>query len=216
MTTDDFMTDYTRTTYLHAQVMVEYNHNMAGVIRMDTNENIENYTRTMYIHTQMMADYNRNMSNIIRMNAASPPPPSSTRRSTPTRRDTNTTRRNNRVDAETLVLFLNQLNPEYGTLTDEQIERATEEIEYEEAENSETRCPIALDEFEPGELICRIRHCGHIFKCESIARWFTTHTCCPVCRHDLLETEENRASDSWARIFDISGSYTIEFPRPFT
>ena len=49
--------------------------------------------------------------------------------------------------------------------TPTQIAHATQIIEYDSSVNyANSSCPITLDYFEDGELICMIRHCKHIFK----------------------------------------------------
>lgn len=50
------------------------------------------------------------------------------------------------------------------------------------SEESETRCPISLEDFYVGESICKITSCGHIFKREAIYQWLNNHNRCPVCR----------------------------------
>jgi len=104
-----------------------------------------------------------------------------------------------------------------------QIANATENVLYTTETFPEiTQCPISLDEFEDGEVVCQIRHCRHIFKSRNIRRWFETHTCCPVCRHDLENPNpESAPSSIWSSLFnrslDVSGNdvYTVEFPLRF-
>jgi hypothetical protein len=69
-------------------------------------------------------------------------------------------------------------------LTQEQMNNAIETIEYEE-NMIEERCPITLENFAVGESICRIRHCGHIFKSSGLMQWFNRNVRCPVCRYDI-------------------------------
>jgi hypothetical protein len=70
-------------------------------------------------------------------------------------------------------------------LTNEQIEAATEIFEYSIGEYPHTVCPISLEEFVEGEQVCRIMHCGHIFREPAIRNWFRQNVRCPVCRHDI-------------------------------
>ena len=56
---------------------------------------------------------------------------------------------------------------------------------------SETRCPISLDDFVVGEELCEIKHCHHIFKWSSLQGWFSRNTCCPVCRYDIRQEDDN-------------------------
>lgn len=50
---------------------------------------------------------------------------------------------------------------------------------------SSTTCPITLEDFHDGELLCEIRHCHHIFKETALRNWFIRNTHCPVCRYDI-------------------------------
>jgi hypothetical protein len=71
--------------------------------------------------------------------------------------------------------------------TAEQINTATEQIEYINSGSNSTNCPITLDDFEEGEQVTRILHCGHIFKKSAIDNWFCRNVRCPVCRYDIRE-----------------------------
>jgi len=52
-------------------------------------------------------------------------------------------------------------------------------------DQAELTCPITLEEFENGELLCRIRYCRHVFKWKYLQEWFCTSSHCPVCRYDI-------------------------------
>jgi hypothetical protein len=89
------------------------------------------------------------------------------------------------MDAFTTIL---QSTPEERVLlTASQIDAATEIVQYDCDLMNHTQCPITLEEFVESEPVCRITHCGHIFKRTNLMRWFDTNTCCPVCRHNLIE-----------------------------
>jgi hypothetical protein len=67
-----------------------------------------------------------------------------------------------------------------------QIENATRRVNYGNIISPvNTSCPISMDTFSNEDNVMMIRHCGHIFKCESILNWFETHCTCPVCRYDI-------------------------------
>ena len=184
---------------------------------------INEYNQIIRTHTEMMSEYNSNIRNIlsiIQRNGEYTHTPASTP----------TTRSSSRSDIATLIYLLSQagVDDARAGLSQSQIENATESVLYTpEAFPEITQCPISLDEFEDGELVCQIRHCRHIFKRRNIMRWLETHTCCPVCRHDLenANTEPGRAqapSSIWSSLFnrssDISGNdvYTVEFPVSFS
>jgi hypothetical protein len=69
------------------------------------------------------------------------------------------------------------------------LERFNETVEYinyrQNMNNNEVRCPISLEEFNENEVICRIKHCSHIFKITPLINWMKINTYCPVCRYDL-------------------------------
>nr|KYP68156.1 putative RING-H2 finger protein ATL5G [Cajanus cajan] len=52
-------------------------------------------------------------------------------------------------------------------------------------------CVICLGEFEEGEWLKHLPHCGHGFHVLCIDTWFQSHSNCPLCRsfvhHHLLE-----------------------------
>lgn len=77
----------------------------------------------------------------------------------------------------------------------EQIEDAIESVIYDPS-FSQLQCPISLEAFDDGEEICRIIHCGHLFKKTSLMSWFERNVRCPVCRYDIREyQEENYDND---------------------
>jgi hypothetical protein len=80
-------------------------------------------------------------------------------------------------------------------LTEEQINNATETFNYRAGEYTHTTCPISLDEFQEGERICRINHCGHMFRDAAIKNWFRRNVRCPVCRHDIRTQNETEPAD---------------------
>jgi len=72
------------------------------------------------------------------------------------------------------------------TLSPEQFSRSTEQIIYSDISGNEReRCPISFDEFQQGEHLIKILHCGHIFKTVPLNNWFLRSSTCPVCRYDL-------------------------------
>ncbi len=91
---------------------------------------------------------------------------------------------------------INNLQDVIVTPSQEQIDLATSDYIYTERDqvsNPEQRCPISMDEFEIGDTLCRINYCGHIFKKQSLVRWFGTNVRCPVCRFDIrdIDTSNN-------------------------
>jgi len=72
--------------------------------------------------------------------------------------------------------------------TERQITDATQLINYSENETyNNTSCPITMEEFDDGEQICQIKHCGHNFREDALRNWFRTNVRCPVCRYDIRD-----------------------------
>jgi hypothetical protein len=71
--------------------------------------------------------------------------------------------------------------------TIQQIQNSTTLIIYNPVQDplTNTICPITLEEFVSGEQLLRINYCGHIFKANSLHRWFVRNKVCPSCRHDI-------------------------------
>ncbi len=88
---------------------------------------------------------------------------------------------------DTFTTILQTQPEERIRLTASQIDAATEMIHYDCDTMNQTQCPITLEDFSDGDQVCKIIHCGHIFKRANLMRWFDTNTCCPFCRHNLIE-----------------------------
>ena len=52
-------------------------------------------------------------------------------------------------------------------------------------------CPITMTEFEPGNIVSRIKTCRHIFSKDALTNWFSRNVRCPICRFDIRETPIN-------------------------
>jgi len=46
-------------------------------------------------------------------------------------------------------------------------------------------CPISLEPFQVGDVVCQIQGCGHIFKRPLLMNWLRRSSRCPVCRYQL-------------------------------
>ena len=84
--------------------------------------------------------------------------------------------------------FMNSESSTPPVPTLQQFTQATETLVF----NSESMsriptmtCPITLEDFQHGELLCQIKHCRHIFKEHALRNWFVRNTHCPVCRYDI-------------------------------
>uniref|UniRef100_A0A6C0JXU1 RING-type domain-containing protein n=1 Tax=viral metagenome TaxID=1070528 RepID=A0A6C0JXU1_9ZZZZ len=81
-------------------------------------------------------------------------------------------------------------------LNTSEIDRNVSIVTYSSSE-TETRCPISLEDFYVGESICKINNCGHFFKRDALYRWFNSHTTCPVCRSNVLPTPRNIVNNTY-------------------
>jgi len=81
--------------------------------------------------------------------------------------------------------------------TDTEIENACELFEYMSSiELINSRCPITLSEFQQGDQVRRIRHCGHTFIADAIISWFQNNVICPVCRYDIRNYNEENTENT--------------------
>ena len=136
-------------------------------------------------------------------------PPSSIPRMN--RRDYLQNRRSNVLDNPSFNILENILNNNMPFLpytfqdvvirpTNREIENACDLFEYMNSiELINNRCPITLSDFQEGDQLRRIRHCGHTFIADSIISWFQNNVICPVCRYDIRsynrENDENEEND---------------------
>jgi len=162
-------------------------------------EIISNYNENVRLNNQQMMEYHQNMREILDMvrsfpdlqtRASSIPTP------TPSRNTNRLNSTNIYPELSTLLYLLSnsidynntterQTPPRSESLSRAQIQRATRNIHYT-SDLSHNACPISLEDFVENEEVCQIKQCGHIFKKNSIMRWFSaSHVHCPVCRYDL-------------------------------
>lgn len=98
---------------------------------------------------------------------------------------------------------LNNTNNNEALLTREQIAISTQTYGFttptdvDAGDPSSNVCPISLEPFQLGDVVCEIRECGHKFKRPNLMHWFRRDARCPVCRYDLRDyvhenTEEYR------------------------
>ena len=171
-------------------------------------EIISNYNENVRLNNQQMMEYHQNMREILDMVRSFPdlqPRASSIPTPTP-RRNINRLNTANIYPELSTLLYLLSNSIDYTTterqtshrtesLSSSQIQSATINIHYT-TDLSYNVCPISLEDFVENEEVCQIRHCGHIFKKNSIMRWFSaSHVHCPVCRYDLRNYREPTNAD---------------------
>ena len=127
----------------------------------------------IYEYSRNMRDYNKNIQDIIRL--------------------LQSTQRN--VEPVSLFTYTyypntnaNATNTNITPLTVDEIAYATRTYNYTASNNDESnRCPISLETFQVGDVVCEIRGCGHIFKRPHLMRWFRRNSQCPMCRYQLRD-----------------------------
>ena len=193
--------------------MNSFNRNARPSIQMNASfrQLIYDYNNNMRLNNEMMLEYNRNIRTVLGL---IPQPPA----------------RNSRVDIASLIYLLSHATGGSSASNDEtprglsiaQVENAIEIITYDIDLYDEIRCPISLDEFVHGEIICRMKHCSHIFKRTPLMTWLQTRVTCPSCRHDLRtpsdppnSEDENEAANTLSRLLstlsDVSGNNASQF-----
>jgi hypothetical protein len=97
-----------------------------------------------------------------------------------------------RLTTELQSLMRNFYNPIQVAPTLQQINEATSNAIFSEIiDPVNSSCPITLERFTDHQLVCQIKHCGHIFNREQLFSWFTNNVRCPVCRYDIREYAGN-------------------------
>jgi hypothetical protein len=146
----------------------------------ETNNLVElarEYNRNTRYYNDNIRDYNENIREIInRISNVQTP---------------------NRTTPPTFDISMNMsfwefpLNPPVRGISREQIANNTttygytNEMRESEVDASENICPISLEPFQVGDVICEIRGCGHKFKRPNLMNWFRRNPRCPVCRYDV-------------------------------
>ncbi|CAH8284683.1 unnamed protein product [Eruca vesicaria subsp. sativa] len=57
-------------------------------------------------------------------------------------------------------------------------------------------CVICLSEFEEGETVKVIPHCGHVFHVDCVDTWLSSHVTCPFCRSSQVLQDQESAESS--------------------
>ena len=78
-------------------------------------------------------------------------------------------------------------NENQRPMTREEISTMTRTFSYVRDSLPEDRriCPIGMDTFLPGDVLCEIRGCGHIFRRPPLMNWLRRSSRCPVCRYHI-------------------------------
>ena len=193
------------TNRVNQSINQENNSNeITGIMRL--------YNDNMRLYNDNISDFNINMremtrvlqtnhirNNNIRYQRMHNPTVSSVRPSARfNHREYQSTRHSNTLNTPPFNLFENLFNNNVPYTfndvvirpTSTQIENACELFEYMSSiPLINNRCPITLNDFQEGEQIRRIHHCGHTFSADAILNWFRENVVCPICRYDIRDYE---------------------------
>ncbi|KAH7850281.1 hypothetical protein Vadar_030295 [Vaccinium darrowii] len=61
-------------------------------------------------------------------------------------------------------------------------------------------CAVCLNEFEDHETLRLLPYCSHVFHCDCIGEWLSSHVTCPVCRADVSESLHTSLNPDWGRV----------------
>lgn len=73
-----------------------------------------------------------------------------------------------------------------------------------------TCCPISQEEFSHDQEVIMIKHCGHLFKQESLLTWFINHSTCPYCRYDIKNYSLNNSREETRETGESEEDLTID------
>jgi hypothetical protein len=92
-----------------------------------------------------------------------------------------------------LNTYINQNDENERRLNTIEIENSTRTFTFTQTTSNELRdiqCPISLEPFIEGDVLCEINSCRHVFRRDNLIRWLRRSNCCPVCRFNML-TQSN-------------------------
>lgn len=150
----------------------------------DITEAIYEYQRNIRYYTDNIHEYNQNIRTYINMINTSDSRDYMNYR--PSITPINNIFRNIGQRRDQRNMFRQNFQDVVVRPTEAQIIRALETYTYPTSEENYT-CPITLETIQEGDEVCRIRHCGHIFKRSVIEGWFLRNVRCPVCRYDIRD-----------------------------
>jgi hypothetical protein len=189
--------------------------NTAQATRHNTNTSrriqsqyIESINDVIYEYNRNIREYQENMRTIINLidNTQNMHNISNSRNRTQTRNDAD-------------VLFSYRFYNTGGTfntptntdetfvpLTREEIARTTRTYGFTQedlnADSSGNVCPISLETFQIGDVICEIRGCQHLFKRPMLMNWLRRSSRCPVCRYNINDYREHQSDETLDETID--------------
>ena len=164
----------------YLETISDINRNMSSIIHLSNNLRYN----TFQLFNHQLRQPRPHLNDLFFSPPPPPPPPSVPSRTRRPRRRYHQT--SNVLD--TFQTIIPQLNRLLSNPTTQQINQATEIVQYRDISTNFTLCPISQTLFEPTDSVMRIRHCRHIFRESNLRHWFRTSYECPVCRHNIRDS----------------------------
>lgn len=94
------------------------------------------------------------------------------------------------------LLQTSPVNDNIRPMSREEISNATRTFSYVRhslpADNR--MCPITMEQFVEGDVLCEILGCNHVFRRPALMNWLQRSSQCPVCRYSLRNYNRERAN----------------------
>lgn len=58
--------------------------------------------------------------------------------------------------------------------------------DFSDNDNSDGICSICLEGFAPGQRVCLLLECEHMFHRDCLHEWWSRASCCPNCREQMV------------------------------
>ena len=103
----------------------------------------------------------------------------------------NTTNRSQQRTGMPIWNIFNQSNLQSNIPTQLQIYDSVSNTQWREIKETTNQplCPITQQPFYDNDDVLKILHCGHVFKKDSLLRWFQRSSLCPVCRYNIINRD---------------------------
>lgn len=110
----------------------------------------------------------------------------------------------------TLLIREMQNSPTQQIPTQTQINASTESLTYKDIiEPLNSSCPISQIDFCEDNIVIQIKTCKHLFFESNLKQWFERKSCCPLCRHDILQDTYTMDDTTGETTQDTTGETTI-------
>lgn len=94
------------------------------------------------------------------------------------------------------LLQTSPVNDNIRPMSREEISNATRTFSYvrDSLPADNRMCPITMEQFVPGDVLCEILGCNHVFRRPALMNWLQRSSQCPVCRYSLRNYNRERAN----------------------